>query len=365
MKLAVVSFTRRGSRLCCRLVQGFRERGVECDGYMKRPFFQEALEGMGIHLLQDPVGKWTGEQFGQVDGLLYIGAAGIAVRAVAPYLADKMTDPAVAVADEAGDYVISLLSGHVGGANRLAKEAAGIIGATPVITTATDVNGITAIDRWAAKRGLTISDRVLAKQVAATLLEGRPVGIVSDFPLQGGVPKGYTWGKKGESNVWVTVRKQPEEGTLASRIFRDSGQVLRLIPRALTVGVGCRKGIGAGEVEYRVEQVFRDAGLERQAIAAMATIDLKAREEGLCRLADQWGAPLVTFSAEELEQVKAPVAESSFVRQVTGTGNVCERAALLGAGARGRLLVEKRAGGGVTVAVAVADYQVKEERGGF
>ena len=88
-------------------------------------------------------------------------------------------------------------------------------------------------------------------------------------------------------------------------------------------------------------------------------------EEGLCRLADQWGAPLVTFSAEELEQVKAPVAESSFVRQVTGTGNVCERAALLGAGARGRLLVEKRAGGGVTVAVAVADYQVKEERGGF
>lgn len=353
MRLAVICFTRGGAGWCRKLVEGFRELGAECEGYVPVRFFSGGMAGLpGLYPLEEPAGEWTGRQFKRADGLVYIGAAGIAVRAAAPFLRDKMTDPAIVVMDEAGRHAVSLLSGHVGGANRLARMVAAICGAEPVITTATDVRGKTAIDVWAAERGLAVGDRKQLRQVAAAFLEDRPVGFFSDFPLSDPEPEGCIREKEGERNVWLTIRTSPgpEDGVLC-RLVRE-GRILKLIPPLLTLGIGCRKGVPGERIRQMAEGILTQAGLERLAVARLASIDRKKGEEGICELAREWKVPFVTYPAEELEQITKPVAESAFVRQVTGTGNVCERAALAGAGEGGRLLVGKQAGAGVTVAVA-------------
>ncbi len=359
MKLAVISFTKNGSSLCRQLTERLRGLGHDCEGYIPLRFLPEKdFDGKdGIYGLKESVSEWTKKQFCQKGGLIYIGAAGIAVRSVALYLKDKLTDPAVVAVDEKGQYAISLLSGHAGGANELAEIVAELCGAVPVITTATDVNNKVAIDVWAAKRGLWIGDREAAKQVSARILEGESVGFFSDFPIAEQLPEEYVLGKAGQVNVWVTVKKEPQKGEEAGEklleIFAAGGQILRLAPKSLTVGIGCRKGVAPETVEEEILETFRQANLEEHAVARFASIDLKCQEKGICQAAEKWGVPFVTFSAERLEQVREKVQESAFVRQVTGTGNVCERAALAGAGVNGQLAAGKRAGHGVTVAVAV------------
>lgn len=365
MRLAVISFTRAGARWCSRLTRHFRESGDACEGYIQPRFFAEAGAGQpGINLMAESVGEWTGRQFLQADGLIYIGAVGIAVRAIAPFLNDKLTDPAVVVMDEAGHYVISLLSGHVGGANELTKTVANVCGAQPVITTATDVNEKKAADVWAAERGWQIGDREQAKQVAASLLEEKPVGFFSDFPLLEPLPAGYFYGQAGERNLWLTVRTQPDPGEELLKKLITERRLLRLLPRILIVGVGCRKGMKKERIEEMIERILREAKLDWRAVSCLASIDRKKEEEGICWLARKWAVPFLTFSAEQLEQIQESVEESAFVRQVTGTGNVCERAALAGAGVGGRLVVRKRAENGVTVAVAQAEWDRQYGRRG-
>lgn len=407
MRLAVISFTRCGSAACGRLVGRFRELGAECEGYVQEKYLEGLAGQPGIFPVKEPVGAWTGRMFDRVDGLVYIGAAGIAVRAIAPYLKDKMTDPAVVAVDELGTYAVSLLSGHVGGANRLAKAVAGILGAKPVITTASDVHGLEAVDVWAADRKLRLSDREMAKRAASALVGGEAVGFFSDYPFNGPAPEGYMAGRACRVNVWITCRLRPgagggtagdmpgaggetagyrpesdggtagyrpesDGGTAGYRPKSDGGtagyrpgvsgsitgnppegaDILRLIPASLTVGIGCRKGVVPGRVETAVRQVFQENNLDIRAVSRVASIDIKRDEAGICEMARILQVPFVTYPAEELETVKGAVSESAFVRQVTGTGGVCERASLLGAGSGAKLLVPKTVCGGVTVAVA-------------
>lgn len=350
MRLAVISFTRCGSAACGRLVGRFRELGAECEGYVQEKYLEGLAGQPGIFPVKEPVGAWTGRMFGRVDGLVYIGAAGIAVRAIAPYLKDKMTDPAVVAVDELGTYAVSLLSGHVGGANRLAKAVAGILGAKPVITTASDVHGLEAVDVWAADRKLRLSDREMAKRAASALVGGEAVGFFSDYPFNGPAPEGCVAGRVCRVNVWITCRLSPEQGADGGA----AGDILRLIPASLTVGIGCRKGVAPGRVETAVRQVFQENNLDIRAVARVASIDIKRGEAGICEMARTLQVPFVTYPAEELETANGAVSESAFVRQVTGTGGVCERASLLGAGPGAGLLVPKTVCGGVTVAVAEA-----------
>lgn len=363
MKLAVISFTRNGSRLCGRLVRRFRELGEVCDGYVQSRFLNEVQQVTGICEVKEPVAVWTGRRFDQVDGLIYIGAAGIAVRAIAPWLKDKLTDPAVVVVDEGGHYAVSLLSGHVGGANRLAKQTAEILGAEAVITTASDVQKKTAVDVWAAEHRLTVSDRKLAKMAAAAVLDGEPVGCYSDYPLAIPVPEGCTKGEFCRINLWITAKRQPDENSMVAW-FQDedkageAGGILRLIPKVLTVGIGCRRGVTKEQIEQVLQHVLEQHNLDPAAVMGFASIDRKKQEEGICRLSEQWKVPFETFSAEELEQAEGTFSESEFVRQTVGIGNVCERAALLGAGAGSRLVAAKQAENGVTIAVAASDIRI-------
>lgn len=352
MRLAVISFTRAGSQVCRNLVKQARELGMDCQGYTMDRFAHTLQDGDGICPVRETVAEWTMNQFGQADGLVYIGAAGIAVRSVAPCLKDKMTDPAVVVVDEQKRYVVSLLSGHVGGANELTLTIAGILGAEPVITTASDVCRKTAIDVWAKKRGLRLSDRTLAKQVAASLLDGEMVGFFSDYPLDEPIPDGFCIGDACRVNVWVTSKRRPDKTDAVSRFLPERAGILRLIPPVLFIGVGCRKGTGKKQILQLVSDVLAQENLEPLAVAGIASIDIKKEEKGIVEAAKELGVPFYTFPAAVLEAVPGVFTSSEFVRGVTGTDNVCERSALAAAGEGGRLLVKKQVAAGVTAAVA-------------
>ena len=280
---------------------------------------------------------WTAAQFPRARALVYVGAAGIAVRAVAPHLKSKASDPAVVVIDEGGGFVIPLASGHLGGANELAREIAAVCGATPVITTATDVNGAFAVDDWARAQNCAIAGTEHIREVSGKLLAGEPITIRSAFPIRGELPEGVRLIEDGEPDVWVDVR--PHMG-------------LVVVPRVLSLGIGCRRGTTKAALEARFSEFCRIFSILPSAIRGAATIDLKEKEEGLLAFNAECGWRLKAFSATELSAVEGEFSASAFVTEVTGVDNVCERAALLAAGEEGELLVRKYAGEGITFALA-------------
>lgn len=284
-----------------------------------------------------------GLEFSRRDALIFIGAAGIAVREVAPFVRDKKTDPAVLCIDERASFVIPLLSGHIGGANRLAIALANSLGAVAAITTATDVNGKFAVDEFAARNGCAISDMQLAKAFAAAILE-RELPLQSAFPVVSPLPGGVVFGNEGDLGLYIGCdEKSPFTKTL------------RLVPKKLRVGVGCRRGTPEETIEAAIRDVFAENRLDLRAISGVFSIDLKKDETGLLAACRKNGWPVRFYSAEQLCAVPGDFTKSEFVASVTGVDNVCERAALLGAET---LLVRKTALRGVTVAVALEHWEV-------
>lgn len=324
MSTAVISFTRRGAALGRTLAEALGGRL-----YAPARFAAE----VGAEPVED-LNAWTGARWGDCRALVFVGAAGIAVRAIAPYVKDKFSDPAVVSVDEAGRCAVPLLSGHVGGANTLALQVAALTGGQTAVSTATDVNGVFAVDVWAKEQGLAVTDRAMAKAVSAALLEGEAVGFRSD----GGhpCPAGLTEGP-AELGVWVTCRSGAG----------PFPRTLRLAPKRLILGIGCRRGTEKEAIEAAAAEAL--AGYEPLAVAAVATIDLKQDEPGLRAFCAARGLPLLAFSAGELSAAEGDFTHSDFVKRVTGVDNVCERAAVA---AGGRVVVPKLAKNGVTVAVA-------------
>ena len=178
MNIALTAFTRRGAALARDLARALSEDGHRCTLACGEKLAAE----LDLPDAYESLGAWVGARFVDQDALIFVGASGIAVRAIAPYVRDKFTDPAVLSLDEAGRFVVPLLSGHVGGANDLARRVAGITGGTAVISTATDVNGLFAVDEWAVKHDLVITDRRLAKAVSAATV-GRTASSAHGSPL--------------------------------------------------------------------------------------------------------------------------------------------------------------------------------------
>ena len=312
--------------------------------------------------LSEATAKW----FHEADALIFIAATGIAVRCIAPFVQDKFRDPAVLVMDENGKFVISLMSGHAGGANRLCGLLAEAVGAQPVITTATDGRGLFAVDVFAAENGLQISDRTIAKKISARILAGETLKICFDdaFGLSADIGNQIERYGKGASRTEeradadIIVSFRHEEG--------DHRDALYLIPQAVTLGIGCRKGIAADTVQKAVLQILRTSGVFPQAVSGIASIDLKKEEAGLHGFAEEWKLPLTFYTAEELSRVPGTFSTSDFVRNVTGVDCVCERSAVRLAldqdhtGKKSRkdalLLERKHSLDGVTAALAVWSY---------
>lgn len=375
MRAAVISFTERGREVSLRIRRILEREGIRCRNFARERFCRGEE---GLEVFAGELSAWSGDRFGDSEALIFVGACGIAVRAVAPWVRDKFRDPAVVAVDEGGRFVIPLLSGHVGGANRLARLLAGSLGAVPVITTATDVSGKFAVDVFAAENGCAISDRRLAKEISAAVLAGERIPLLSDFPLEGEFPREIYVCKKtaaggknlagsaagGESPAGPAAELEEQTGGLRIRITlsdRERDGELRLIPRAAVLGMGCRRGVSEEELWRAAERALGEAGVDWRGLRALASVDLKKNEEGLIRLAARLQVPFLTFSAEELNRLPGQYSSSDFVKRTAGVDCVCERAAMAAAclgGGRGRLAAGKRAFGPVTVAVAAAEQTI-------
>lgn len=284
------------------------------------------------------------------DLIVFVGATGIAVRAVAPYLAGKAFDPAVVVIDEAGRFVIPLLSGHLGGANALAERLADGLGATAVVTTATDGRAAFAVDSWAAAHNCVVVDPQNIKYVSGALLRGEHIGLRSDFPVDGRLP------------AQATLDGAPDSGFY---IGFDTGaapfaHTLHLVPRVVHLGIGCRKGTDAQTIKQAAQAALDSAGVPWQAVKGVASIDVKQNEPGLLHFCENHGLPLAVFSADALQAVQGDFTPSDFVARTVGVDNVCERAAVCAANG-GALLCRKMAQDGVTVAFAAEHWRASME----
>ena len=262
---------------------------------------------------------WTKENFSQGNILVFIGATGIAVRALAPLCKDKTTDPAVIVIDEKGSFVIPILSGHIGGGVSSAKELASYIGATPVITTATDVRDEFAVDVFAKENNLSINDMKLAKKCSAKLLAGE------------------------ETEFTVTPKARKEDK-------------LYLIPRCTVVGMGCKRGKSFDELNEFLKDTLSKKKIDLRSLKAIVSVDKKKDETGLLELASFYGIPFITYSAETLMEQTGDFEHSDLVMEVTGADNVCERS-VAAFGCR-KIVQKKLSKDGMTIAIGMTDVEL-------
>lgn len=339
-RAVLFAFSNRGMETSLRIMALLKAK-YDCSLYVPQKYIRENAEALPMS-----IGRFTGEVFDDVQVLIYVGACGIAVRSIAPYLKSKTTDPAVICVDEKGEFCISLLSGHIGGGNRLTRELAEKLCAVPVITTATDLHHRFSVDDWAKRKGFCIADMKMAKEISAAILE-RDLPICADCKILGELPGGLFEGECGDLGISVSIyQKHPFSKTLS------------IIPRVLTLGIGCRKGTSKEKIEDAVQRVLEEHKLDFRAVSMAASIDLKAKEEGLLAFCQEHGLAVRFYSAEELSQVKGKFSSSDFVRSITGVDNVCERSALASGG---NLLIRKTVCDGVTIAVVQRDWSVDFE----
>jgi cobalt-precorrin 5A hydrolase len=331
-------------------------------GKRLRDRLAELLKNRGHHILPEqppdvPLSKRTAEAFCSGDALVFIGAVGIAVRAIAPFLRSKTEDPAVTVVDEKGQWAVSLLSGHLGGANGLTREVAELLGARPVITTATDINGVFAVDLWAKTNALVIGSLEKVRAVSMRLLHGEEVLLSSDYPVTGKIPRGLKViePKTETAGIFPEIRVSIYQS-------RNSGGegCLHLIPRCLYLGIGCRKGISQKAIFDVVTEALFQQGIDIRSVTAVGTIDIKKDEPALTAFCRRQGWPLLWYTAEELKAAGDGFTPSAFVFSAVGVDNVCERAAFL-ASQSGRLLIRKFSGDGVTLAAATGKISLAFE----
>lgn len=273
---------------------------------------------------------------------VFIMASGIVVRTIAPFIKDKRTDPAVLVLDETGKYIVSLLSGHSGGANKITRELSGYLGAEAVITTASDTNNMPSLDMWAAENNLIIEDWEALPQIAVRFLNNGSLRIYSEAGIK--LPEEFLSVEPEFADILITNKKK-----IAACGCRAKGQ-LYLRPKNLVVGMGCNSNTSIEEIDSAVWEVAEENNLSFLSVCAVATIDIKAKEPGLAGFAKKYSLPAHSFRPEELNSVKG-IKKSKTVFKATGAYAVAEPAAMLASGAD-NLLVQKQKRGNVTIAMA-------------
>ncbi|MEG1956485.1 MAG: precorrin-6A reductase [Lachnospiraceae bacterium] len=328
-RITIISFTRAGSKLNQGMNQKLSRNGYCCDSFATPQY------AGGNMILPIPEDKtiWFGENWGKTS-YIFIGAAGIAIRYILPWLKDKYTDSAVLVLDEKGKFVIPLVAGHIGGAVELARIIAKEVGATPVITTATDINEKFAVDVFAKEHGLVISDRSLAKEISAAVLNEISIGWYSEREYQDIFPKEI---------IRVDDMEELDHysygiAVLSTDHYHDTKKVIQknvlcLLQNAnMIVGIGCKKGISMEHIYRQLTVLLEEHHLTIWNVKLIASIDIKREEPGILELTKAYGIPYRTYSTEELNQIESVSLKSSFVQEMVGVDNVCERAAKRAAG---------------------------------
>jgi cobalt-precorrin 5A hydrolase len=348
MRIAIIAITRNGARLGTRLRDGCA--GAEL--FVLRKYAGQA--GKGATPFDQELRLLVRDLWPGMDGFVFIMAAGIVVRLLAPHLQGKEHDPAVVVMDDAGKFAISLLSGHLGGANELACRCAYLTGGREVITTATDVNSLPSFDMLAKEEGWVIDDISRVKTLNALLLDNEEIAVVDPtsrvrpyFHGKGNLAfydtfmDAFKSGAKGY--LFVTNRNLPPQA--------QSSELLVLRPRNLVLGIGCNSGTAAEEIEETVSRNLKRIFLSLKSVRCIATASAKRDENGLLAIAAQWGIQLEFYESSELNGVAVPSPPSRHAMEAIGATGVAEPAALL-ASCNGRLLLKKVKSGNVTLAIA-------------
>lgn len=285
--------------------------------------------------------------FSRYDALVFVMALGIVVRVISSHIKSKKTDPAVVVLDEKGNYVISLLSGHLGGANALATLIGERVRATPIITTATEVHNKPSVEGIAERLDLSIENYQSAKMVNSAIVNDKRVGIASSNRTI----------ELPENVAYVGLKELNEKDFDALVLITNkrlnvkiSHVVLR--PKNLIAGVGSKKGIGKENVLNAINCAFNQAGLSLGSLKTLATPDFKVKEKGIIEASQELGVPLTSIDMNDIRRVEGDFEASRYVRERVGVGAVSEPCAVLGAVSNARLLQKKIKLKGVTVAIA-------------
>lgn len=335
MVFRIIAFSNNGIKIIERISKKISEK-IKLNAYYK---FDADLSAKHINpeYVTD-IDSWVKEGFNNKEAVVFVGALGIAVRSIAGYVNDKMTDSPVIVIDDAGTFVIPVLSGHVGGANKLADYIASILGATCVITTSTDVNNAFSPDTFAMENNLSVVNKSKIKKVSSKAIEGKPVVIaVKDY-------------NGSDADIIIDCDYMNNENIKDSYYQEIDSLILK--KKKLILGIGLKKGNTFEKVESLCRKVLTLQNASFNDVYAIASIDVKMDEEALEKLAAKYNLPRIFFDADMLNKVKGEFTASQFVKDTVGVDNVCERAALLAAGNGGTIIVGKTAMDGVTVAIA-------------
>lgn len=352
MQAAIYSFSLRGAELSKKVEQYLRSVGYE----VRNLTFAKYAEAAGLEPMLPDHNAVCSVDFLRCQTLVFIGAVGIAVRTIAPYIKSKLTDPAVISMDERGTFVIPLVAGHIGGSNELARCLAANLGGTACVTTASDVNGLFAVDEWAARNNMVLCSLKAAKDFAAALVGGERVGLYvdEDIDVNSALPKQVEYSSTLPIGMAITLAKnlQPFKTTV------------RLLPEIIHLGIGCRRGTPMEKIEELVLYQLEQLNLDKRSVVGIASIDVKKDEQGLLDFAEKYKLSVSFYTAEQLNNVTGEFTSSNFVAHTVGVSNVCERSAVLDSKG-GRLLLHKTCRDGVTLAVAVEKLQVDFQHTGL
>lgn len=386
MKTAVVSLTKKGAGLAFKI--GIQ---LNADVYMKAEYlgsYNECeTEGgkydeVRVFAVEKDFTSFAGRLFGEYNSLVFVMACGIVVRAIAPYIRDKRVDPAVVVVDEAGKFAISLLSGHIGGANSLAAEVAEITGGAAVITTATDVNGMLAFDVFAKENDCAIENFGLLKNISAQLVNGGKIDIHTDYRLDGIIPdnirvynRGRDRGRSYETIDSILCDVEPSPITRPAdtdKVIHSPAVVISnsldieeplkssliLRPRNLILGIGCRKGVSKERIGKAVSEFLEYNRKSKLSVKCMATIGLKSNEPGILGFCSESGLPLNILPVDIIAENEGKFEASPFVKEKVGVSSVAEPCAVL-SGKDARLICGKTKYDGITLALAEEEKVLK------
>ena len=340
MRINAIAFSTNGCRTAIRLKEAFPEEDL-------RIFVKTKCDTLGVERIEEKTSEWTGKSFEECDAIVYIGAIGIAVRYIAPYIKAKTVDPAIIGMDEHGRWTVALLAGHIGGANALTARIAERLGSEPIITTATDLNGKFSVDTFATVNNLRIMGLKMAQEVSVRVLDGAFVGFTSDIPVEGDLPDGLTRADSGEFGVSIStdVDKTPFDMTM------------KLVPMDIILGVGCKRDTDPEKMQEFVDEILRQDGIPAQRGGGVCSVDLKKDEEAILSLAKRYRVPPHFYSSEDLMSLEGEFSKSDFVKSITSVDCVCERSAVRPFG--GELIRRKTAKDGMTIAICRRPMEVK------
>lgn len=358
--IAIVCITENGKNLALKIQMLIKDSHVFIVSN-KQNKLQLEHESKNIFLVKEKLSVLTEKLFKDYQYILFIMATGIVVRVIAPYLVNKFSDPAIMVTDEKGQNVISLLSGHMGGANEMTKYISELINANPVITTATDVNKKSALDMIAKELDAHIDDfRDNVKDINAMLVNNQDVGIYID-----GKYNVDTRGFRGLKNleniddiekiVVVTNKNEffkdyinkHKDSRINQKQLED--KIIKVIPKDIVIGIGCRRNTDSDILKESLDDLLKEYNIHIKSIKEIGSIDIKHDEKAIIDLAENLSVPFKTISANEISKVDYLFEKSEFVKKNVGVYCVSEPVAYILS--KGNLIIEKHKYKGITISV--------------